>query len=164
SDGSYIEVRRTPLPDGGSVQTFTDITKRREAEAYITRLASEDPLTQLPNRRVFHSALEALSSGRRHEADDASRATEFAVLFLDIDRFKGGKDTLGHPTGDVLLVEVARRLRALLGRSDILARLGGDEFAIVLPAVKSTAEIEALANNVIQAMSQPFEIDHHMIR
>src|SRR5262249_50994623 len=88
----------------------------------------------------------------------------FAVLFLDMDRFKVVNDTLGHRIGDMLLIEVSQRLKGALGRKDILARLGGDEFAVLLPAVASRAEIDALASNMIQAMSQPFQVDRHLVR
>src|SRR5262249_26362006 len=86
ADGSVIEVRSGHLPDGSLVQTFTDITKRCEAEARVARLASEDPLTGLPNRRVFRSTLDQMSDSAR--AGDRGREQEFAVLFLDLDRFK----------------------------------------------------------------------------
>src|SRR5262249_8269620 len=142
---------------------LTDITSRREAEAHIARLASEDPLTRLPNRRVFRTALEEFS---RDNSSESGRAPliNFAVLFLDMDRFKVVNDTLGHRIGDMLLIEVSQRLKGALGRKDILARLGGDEFAVLLPAVASRAEIDALASNMIQAMSQPFQVDRHLVR
>jgi diguanylate cyclase (GGDEF)-like protein len=163
TDGVYIEVRKTKLPDGGFVQTFTDITKRREAEAHIARLASEDPLTNLPNRRIFYAALEKLCSRLGH-SPDGSKPANCAVLFLDVDRFKVINDTLGHRIGDLLLIEIAQRLKAALRSNDILARFGGDEFAILLPAIESAAEIEVLANKIIGAMGQSFKIDHHLIR
>jgi len=163
-DGAYIEVRKTGLPDGSFVQTLTDITNRREAEAHIARLASEDPLTHLPNRRVFSSALEERLSSRRAHAPDASEASEFAVLFLDMDRFKVVNDTLGHRIGDMLLVEVAQRLKGALRAGDLLARLGGDEFAILLPAIGSRAEVEMLASSIVETMGGPFHIDRHLIR
>src|SRR4029079_4673918 len=87
-NGHVIEVRSGDLPDGSFVQTFTDITKRREAEAHVARLASEDPLTGLPNRRVLRSARDQLVQRRYFTEDGAWQETEFAVLFLDLDRFK----------------------------------------------------------------------------
>ena len=161
-DGRYIEVRKTDLPDGGFVQTFTDITNRREAEAYIARLASEDPLTKLPNRRIFRSALEKLC-GRRGTGD-RRQAADFAVLFLDMDRFKVVNDTLGHQVGDMLLIEVAQRLKSVIRTTDILARLGGDEFAVLLSTIEFRAEIKSVANRIIEVMGRPFQIDHHLIR
>jgi diguanylate cyclase (GGDEF)-like protein len=155
-DGTFIEVRKTQLPDGGFVQTFTDITVRREAEAYIAKLAAEDPLTKLHNRRVFRSKLQELI-----ETDKEHR---FAVLFMDMDRFKVVNDTIGHRIGDNLLIEVARRLRAVLGEADVLSRLGGDEFAILMPAIQSRSQVEAIAQRIVSAMAEPFQVEHHLIR
>ena len=155
SDGAFIEVRKTRLPDGAFVQTFTDITKRREAEAYITKLASEDPLTSLHNRRVFRAKMQ--------EVCDRLSPTRFAVLFMDMDRFKVVNDTLGHRTGDQLLIQVAKRLQAVLDVSAVLARLGGDEFAILLPAIKSNEEVEAVAQRIIDAVAEPFSVDQNVI-
>lgn len=162
-DGAYIEVRRTKLPDGGVVQTFTDITVRREAEAHIARLASEDPLTKLANRRVFRSKIEELAQLRRASGVPESRQPGFAVLFLDMDRFKVVNDTLGHRIGDRLLIEVSQRLKSTLRRSDLLARLGGDEFAILISSFESQDEIRKLAARLIDVMSQPFQIERHLI-
>jgi diguanylate cyclase (GGDEF)-like protein len=156
--GTVVEVRSGHLPDGSFVQTFTDVTKRREAEAHVARLASEDPLTGLPNRRLFHSTLDNVCSQPR--TSDA----EFAVLFLDVDRFKVVNDTLGHRVGDMLLQEVALRLKQALAPADVLARLGGDEFAIVAPTTGSQSALEALASRLIAEVNQTYEIDGHRIR
>jgi diguanylate cyclase (GGDEF)-like protein len=161
-NGTVLEVRSGRLPDGSFVQTFTDITKRWEAEAHVARLASEDPLTGLPNRRVFRAALDQLS--RENPAASARQKNEFAVLFLDLDRFKVINDTLGHCVGDLLLQEAAKRLKSVLRDTDVLARLGGDEFAIVVPSVRSRADLEALANRLVAAIVQPYTIDGHRIR
>ena len=161
ANGNVIEIRSGHLNDGGFVQTFTDVTKRCEAEAHIARLASEDPLTGLPNRRVFRSTIDHLSQRHLSTSGDQS---DFAVLFLDLDRFKVVNDTLGHRIGDVLLQEVATRLKALLEPTEVLARLGGDEFAVVVPAVQSRASLEVLATRLTEAISQPYEIDGHRIR
>src|SRR6202043_1450668 len=154
-----LEVRSGRLSDGGFVQTFTDITKRWEAEAHVARLASEDPLTGLPNRRVFRSALDRINQERGRRPGGDRRSREFAVLFLDLDRFKVINDTLGHRVGDLLLREVAKRLKSSLRPTDELARLGGDEFAIMTPSVESRAELELLASRLVEAVVQPFEID-----
>ncbi len=157
-NGTVVEVRSGHLPDGSFVQTFTDVTKRREAEARVARLASEDPLTGLPNRRLFRSTLDEVCS-RAKESD-----AEFAVLFLDVDRFKVVNDTLGHRVGDMLLQEIALRLKQALAPADVLARLGGDEFAIVAPMTASVSELEALADRLIAAVNQSYEIDGHRVR
>jgi diguanylate cyclase (GGDEF)-like protein len=160
-NGTVIEVRSGHLPDGSFVQTFTDITKRAEAEAHVARLASEDPLTGLPNRRVFRTALDQIS---RQNPGEASKQDEFAVLFLDLDRFKVVNDTLGHRIGDMLLQEVAKRLKGVLRPDDVLARLGGDEFAIVVRHVESRTGLEALAIRLVEAVVQPYEINNYRIR
>jgi diguanylate cyclase (GGDEF)-like protein len=163
-NGTVLEVRSGHLSDGGFVQTFTDITKRWEAEAHAARLASEDPLTGLPNRRVFRSALDRRNQERDLRRGDDQGNMQFAVLFLDIDRFKVVNDTLGHRVGDLLLRDVAKRLRASLRPADELARLGGDEFAIMTPSVESRAELELLASRLVEAVVQPYEIDGYQIR
>jgi diguanylate cyclase (GGDEF)-like protein len=157
-----IEVRSGHLADGGFVQTFTDVTKRCEAEAHVARLASEDPLTGLPNRRVFRSMVDQLC--QRQGSDSMEAGVEFAVLFLDLDRFKVVNDTLGHRVGDQLLIEVAKRLKALLKPADLLARLGGDEFAVVVTSPQSRTALEAYGNSLTEAVSHPYEIDGHRIR
>jgi diguanylate cyclase (GGDEF)-like protein len=161
-NGTVLEVRSGHLSDGGFVQTFTDITKRWEAEAHVARLASEDPLTSLPNRRVFRSALDRINQERNHRPGGDGR--QFAVLFLDLDRFKVINDTLGHRVGDLLLREVAKRLKSSLRLNDELARLGGDEFAIMTPSVESRAELNILASSLVEAVVQPYEIDGYQIR
>jgi diguanylate cyclase (GGDEF)-like protein len=158
-DGTVIEVRSGHLADGSLIQTFTDITKRREAEAHVARLASEDPLTGLPNRRVLRARLDEIC--REHSG---SNGRGFAALFLDLDRFKVVNDTLGHRIGDKLLQEVAARLRSVLPPSVALARLGGDEFAVVVPEFDSRSEIEAMARSILSAVARPYEIDGYHIR
>jgi len=163
-NGTVIEVRSGHLPDGSFVQTFTDITKRWEAEAHVARLAAEDPLTGLPNRRVFRSTLDQMTRLATPVPGSTLPKNEFAVLFLDLDRFKVINDTLGHRIGDMLLQEVAKRLKLALRATDILARLGGDEFAIVVPSLVTRAAIEVLATGLIVAVAQPYEIDGYRIR
>jgi diguanylate cyclase (GGDEF)-like protein len=163
-NGLVIEVRNGHLPDGSFVQTFTDVTKRREAEAHVARLASEDPLTALPNRRLFRLTLDEICAASGSGDDGEAAKAEFAVLFLDLDRFKVVNDTLGHRVGDLLLVAVAKRLKEVLSHHDVLARLGGDEFAIVVTRGVSPQALAALASRVTEAISQPYEIDGHRIR
>jgi len=155
SDGAFIEVQKTWLPDGAFVQTFTDISKRRQAEAYIAKLASEDPLTSLHNRRVFRTKLQ--------EFCEAVSQSRFAILFMDMDRFKVVNDTIGHRTGDQLLIQVAERLQQVLDPSAVLARLGGDEFAVLLPDIQSNADVEAVCLRIIDTIARPFQVDQHSI-
>ena len=154
-DGAYIEVRKTQLPDGGFVQTFTDITTCREAETYIAKLASEDPLTALYNRRAFRIKLQELS--------EAATPQPFAVLFMDMDRFKVVNDTIGHRAGDQLLIKIAERLRSVLEPTATLARLGGDEFAILVPGSACRGEVESTAKRVTEALAEPFYVEQHAI-
>ena len=124
-NGLVLEIRTVPLRDGGFVRTFTDITQRKNAEAEIARMARHDILTGLPNRGLFRELLDKRLAGI------AARGETAAVLYLDLDGFKGVNDTLGHQVGDALLCAVAERLQSAVG-NDIVARLGGDEFAILL--------------------------------
>jgi diguanylate cyclase (GGDEF)-like protein len=161
-NGTVLEIRTGALTDGSFVQTFTDITKRRQAEDHVARLASEDSLTGLPNRRHFRSVLEGIcTANAQHTRRAGSR---FAVLFLDVDRFKVINDTLGHRIGDMLLQDVSERLRAVVQTQDTLARLGGDEFAIIVADFNSRTEIETLANAIVESIVRPYEIDGYQIR
>jgi diguanylate cyclase (GGDEF)-like protein len=137
--------------------------RQREAETSIARLATEDPLTGLPNRRVFRATLDDLC-GHHAAAGSGHDQANFAVMFLDVDRFKVVNDTLGHRIGDMLLQEVAARLKTTLPQSHILARLGGDEFAVVVPTFNSRWELEAFAECMVNSIVQLYEIDGYQIR
>ena len=126
-----------------------DVTETQHATRRLSWLANFDPLTGLANRHQFRSELERLVA----RGIDATQP--FAVLFLDLDNFKSVNDTLGHPVGDSLLQEVAKRLLTCTRRSDTVARLGGDEFAIVLHHAASRDEVEQLARRVIQSLQAP---------
>ncbi len=117
------------------------------------RLALLDPLTGLPNRRLFNDRLD------RAAAVSARSGLPLALLLLDIDRFKDVNDTLGHPRGDALLIEVASRLRRTIRDADTVARLGGDEFAILLPVVESVAAAESFAERVRAVFTEPFDLE-----
>jgi diguanylate cyclase (GGDEF)-like protein len=129
----------------------------------MARLASEDPLTGLLNRRGFRSALLEIQSQERADPN-ALGQVEYAVLFLDLDRFKVINDTLGHRIGDLLLQETAHRLRASLRTTDVLARLGGDEFAVIARYVKTRSALGDLANCLIKAIREPFELGGYHVR
>ncbi len=162
-NGTVIEVRTGPLADGGFVQTFTDITKRRQAEEHIARLASEDSLTGLPNRRHFRIALDAICHDAAKAGADQQNKN-FAVFFLDLDRFKVINDTLGHRIGDLLLQAVAARLRDEVSAPNELARLGGDEFAIIVEDFTNPSELEALAASIVERIARPYSIDGYSLR
>ena len=132
--------------DGGWVATYEDVTEQRQAEAQIMHMARHDALTDLPNRLQFREKVEeALARGER-----------FSVLYIDLDRFKGVNDTLGHPVGDALLCLVTERLRTAAAKADTVARLGGDEFAIVQMGLEPTDASE-LAARIIDSLSEPFD-------
>jgi diguanylate cyclase (GGDEF)-like protein/PAS domain S-box-containing protein len=156
SDGRVVELGHHPIPGGGWVATHNDITERRRIEARLEHLARHDPLTELPNRVLLREHLEQLL-GRTHTSEGT-----VAVLWLDLDHFKEVNDTLGHPTGDALLKEVAARLRTCLKEQDLIARLGGDEFAIVQP-ISAPEEAAALATCILAAISEPFDLDGHQM-
>jgi diguanylate cyclase (GGDEF)-like protein len=149
-----VAVTHVPLADGGWLATHEDITERCENDARIAYLANHDPLTALPNRRMFREllgkSLEALKAG-----------DHVAVHCIDLDRFKEVNDTLGHPIGDRLLTSCAERLREAVGPGHFLARLGGDEFAIVQPSVADPNDASALAERIVESFSLPFSVEGH---
>ncbi len=152
NDGRSIVVTNRPMADGGWATTHEDISERRRAEQRIAYMAHHDALTDLPNRLRFHERVgTALKRVARGEA--------VAILCLDLDRFKTVNDTLGHPVGDVLLRQVADRLRATVRDSDTVARLGGDEFAIVQTEVRQPHAATALAQRLIEVLSEPYMVD-----
>jgi diguanylate cyclase (GGDEF)-like protein len=156
ADGRLMLVTRQPMKDGGWVATHEDITERRRAEAEIVHLARHDALTGLANRTLFTEKLEEASK-RLGRHDDG-----FAVVMLDLDKFKTVNDTLGHPAGDRLLVEVAQRLKSSTRETDVLARLGGDEFAIIQDGGLNPQEgATVLALRIIDAIAQPFDLNGH---
>lgn len=122
------------------------------SEAQAHHLAFHDPLTGLPNRALFNDRFDrALAEARR-------QGSQLALLYLDVDRFKNINDTLGHPAGDDLIRELARRLTSLVRSADDVSRLGGDEFAIVQTGVGGTRDAEALCERIIAAVAQPFQL------
>ncbi|HET7776180.1 MAG TPA: PAS domain S-box protein, partial [Azospira sp.] len=129
---------------------FSDISERKRAEETINFLAHHDPLTNLPNRFTLQARLQqALSDARRHE-------TQVAVMFIDLDRFKVINDTLGHHVGDLLLIEVAKRISAAVRDTDTVARLGGDEFVVVLSGVTRAADAMQVALKINRMVAKPF--------
>lgn len=131
-----------------------DITSRQEAEARLHHIAFHDGLTNLANRSCFHERLELAVD--RSRTDPTHR---FAVMFLDLDRFKVVNDSLGHIAGNALLREVAQRLRACMRPCDLVARLGGDEFAILVEQLHETQQGLVLAERVLEALTQPVSIN-----
>ena len=136
-----------------------DIAERKHTEAKLLHNAYHDALTGLPNRTLFTDHLQ-MAVERARRCDEFV----FAVLFLDLDRFKNVNDSLGHTVGDQLLVALSRRLQHCLRPSDVVARLGGDEFAILLNDIGSeTRQAVALAERVQQELTQPFNLGGHEV-
>src|ERR1043166_7213831 len=139
------------------VGVIEDVTERTRAEERIAHLAHHDPLTDLPNRAAFAEHL-ALTLQRAGKSGD-----NFAVLCIDLDRFKEVNDVFGHTTGDALLVEVARRLRDAAGEA-FLARLGGDEFIVVLAEGQQPSTAESLADHLLATVANDLEISGHRLQ
>jgi diguanylate cyclase (GGDEF)-like protein len=156
ADGRFVAVSIQPMANGAMVTTHQDITEQRRSEAKIAHMALHDALTNLPNRVLLNERLEhALVRSRRGEI--------LATHILDLDHFKHVNDTLGHPVGDKLLQMVANRLRALVRNTDTVARMGGDEFAIVQVGLSHVVDATSLAQRVIAALSEPYDIDGHQV-
>jgi len=155
-NGTYLEVRGTPLVGGGFVTAHLDITDRKRDQETIGRLAHQDILTGLANRALFQDRIRQGLAGVR-------KGETLALHCLDLDRFKAVNDTLGHPVGDELLKAVAQRLKAILRDTDTVARLGGDEFAVIQVAPKSIEEVELIARRIIAALSEPFTLGENTV-
>jgi diguanylate cyclase (GGDEF)-like protein len=138
--------------------SMTDITDRKVAVERLTHDAFHDALTQLPNRALFMDRLQRATEVQRRHPESF-----FAVLFLDLDRFKLVNDSLGHVLGDELLVAVARRLCQTMRSSDTVARLGGDEFAVLIEGIEHAADTVRAARRIQDALATPFQLDGHEI-
>ncbi len=158
-DCVWILVSAMPLYKGAKVSqayvVFEDITERHQMQQQLRQLAFFDPLTQLPNRRLLtdrlNQAMTACKRGAHHGA----------MMFLDLDNFKPLNDQHGHEVGDLLLIEVARRLKACVREVDTVARLGGDEFVVILvdlhpePA-ESALQASAVAEKIRASLAEPY--------
>ena len=130
-----------------------DITARKLDEEHIQYIASHDALTALPNRAMFGEVL-------NHTIENARRySRSFAVLFVDLDRFKIINDTLGHDAGDTLLKEISKRLSATVRSSDFVARLGGDEFVVLVQEVSEVKQVEVVCRKILGACARPLTIE-----
>lgn len=158
----WWELSGTPMRDEqGRFTGFrgvgSDVTEQRKSSEKIAYLARYDTLTQLPNR--LHLT-EALGEALRYSVQWRTRC---ALLMVDLDRFKAINDSLGHMTGDKLLGQVSARLQALMGENQMCGRLGGDEFAIVIRDASTPGVIRNLARQVIDRLSEPYQVDHHTL-
>jgi len=130
-----------------------DITERKRAEDKLKFLATHDALTRLPNRYTFNERLRESAA----LADEVGN--RMAVLFIDLDNFKHINDSMGHPTGDVVLQLVGKRLETCVRNKDLVARLTGDEFTVILETVKDDIEAANVAEHMLQQLRQPFHVD-----
>ena len=147
----FKEGRATPYR---VVATMHDITERKIAQEHIEKLAHFDQLTGLPNRTLLEDRF-------RYALSFAQRNVEtLAVMFLDLDHFKDINDTLGHNVGDQVLIELAKRLKAITRGQDALSRQGGDEYILILPSTDENGA-GVVASKLIEVVSQPFQIDNH---
>lgn len=129
--------------------------KLRQRQEWLQNLAHFDSLTSLPNRVLFSDRLEQAIAHASRTQDGV------LVMFIDLDHFKVINDSLGHQVGDILLVEVARRLRGAVRQCDTVARLGGDEFTVIALNVETAAQAEIVAQNLLTLFSTPFRVDEH---
>jgi len=147
-----------PLGDGRLLLVVRDLSESRRAAERMAELVYRDPLTGLPNRRLFEDRLAiALAQAHRYRH-------RIGVVFLDLDRFKQVNDTLGHAAGDELLKAVSERLLGCVRDGDTVARLGGDEFTLILPGIHYAEDLSTIARKLALALRTPFRIDGHDVR
>lgn len=139
------------------VALFSDITEKKQTEMAALKQANYDNLTSLPNRTMFNDRLEQeiKKSNRTHKP--------LALFFLDLDKFKDVNDTFGHPVGDKLLIDAAKRITDCVRDTDTVARLGGDEFTVILPNLDDLHGIERIASQIIKSLSQQFQLDNDIV-
>ena len=155
-----VDFRSTPIKQNqrlvGGVLVFQDVTERQEAAELIRYMANHDPLTNLPNRNYFRRRLpQAISLANRH-------GRILCLLFIDLDRFKPINDQFGHGVGDIVLMQVAARLRRTLRTSDSVCRLGGDEFVILLESTETLEGAIMVAQKSIELLNEPIEAGDHV--
>ncbi len=139
------------------IGTHTDITERKKSETLIWHQAHIDALTGLPNRRMLHERLE-------QEIKKAKRdGLQLALLFIDLDHFKEVNDTLGHDSGDLLLIEAARRLRSCVRESDSVARMGGDEFTVILTELTEASSADGILQKLLHTLQTVFRLNQETV-
>ncbi|HEV2157044.1 EAL domain-containing protein [Bradyrhizobium sp.] len=138
------------------ISVVEDVTERRSAHEKIAHMAHYDALTDLPNRTLFREQIE-------RELEKAAGGEQFALLYIDVDEFKGINDSLGHHVGDELLKAIATRLRGCLKKGDLIARLGGDEFAVIQTAIRSSSDVLSFVTRIYEAIRQPYHCLGHQL-
>ncbi|WP_300260907.1 EAL domain-containing protein [Bradyrhizobium sp.] len=157
----YVTSQRIGLRDQAGeprylIHVVDDVTERRRANEKIAHMAHYDALTDLPNRTLFREQIQ-------RELAKATRGEQFALLYIDVDEFKGINDSLGHHVGDELLKAVARRIRGCLRQGDLIARLGGDEFAVIQTQVMNANDVTAFVTRIHDAIRQPYHCLGHQL-
>jgi diguanylate cyclase (GGDEF)-like protein len=146
------------LPEAGwALATFVDISERKQDELLIKKLAEQDPLTGLANRRTFEAYL------THNIKESMLENTSMHLLVLDLDHFKQMNDILGHQAGDQVLIEVANRLKQCVRTGDIVARFGGDEFVIILPNSGTDANVTRISSKIVRAIEEPINLHEETI-
>jgi diguanylate cyclase (GGDEF)-like protein len=150
---AFVEIlRRLSGNVSFALENLVRIAEKEQADERIKHLATHDSLTDLPNRMMFNQLLEySIKTASRYER-------RCAVLFIDLDRFKLINDSLGHDAGDILLIEMANRLRGTLRTSDVVARLGGDEFVVLLNEITDIQQVKTVAGHLLSALSKSMEL------
>jgi diguanylate cyclase len=144
---------------GAALGQQLEIERRRQLEEELSKMARHDPLTGLPNRRLFTDRLQQALA--RHAR---SSSGELALMYFDIDHFKSINDELGHAAGDTLLKAFVMRVKALVRSVDTFARLGGDEFALLIESVPNTSAAEAVAEKILEVTQTHFELEGRIVR
>jgi diguanylate cyclase (GGDEF)-like protein/PAS domain S-box-containing protein len=163
-DGSRMPINlamRAVTSEAGEVSGFVgiafDITERRQMLNYVTHLATHDQLTGLLGRALLRDkTVEAVERARRY-------GTKVAVFVVDLDQFKRINDSLGHASGDQILIEAATRLRRSVRSTDVVARVGGDEFVVVMPDITNLADVEQCAANLVMRLSPEIQVDEQLV-
>ena len=153
---------RAVRTDAGEVTGFVgiafDITERKQMLEYVTHLATHDPLTGLMGRALLRDkTVEAVERARRY-------GTKVAVFMLDLDHFKRINDSLGHTSGDQILIEAANRIRRSVRSTDIVARAGGDEFVVVMPDITTIADVDQCAANLVLKLAPEIAVDEQLVK
>ncbi|WP_161974603.1 PAS domain-containing protein [Piscinibacter terrae] len=159
-EGRHLAISYIPLRNGSVVEGYVavaqDITEHKEEKSRLMQMAQRDALTGLLNRVGFEAYLQ--------EKTEQGGADSLALLYIDLDHFKAVNDTYGHPVGDQLLRQFAQRLQRLVRPTDAVARLGGDEFAVALAGVRQRENAEAVADKIVRAGQEPFDVGALVLR
>src|SRR4029453_4369837 len=153
-----LEARIAPLGDGHLALALRDVSETRALQERLDALADRDPLTGLPNRRIFEDRLEmALAQAHRYRQ-------RVALIFIDLDRFRQVNDAFGHAAGDELLRGVAERLGQCVREGDTVARLGGDEFVLLLPGIHYAGALAPISRKRVAALREPYSVAGRELR